>query len=119
MSEQPQKAPRRIGQVIRLKPEEYESYKRLHVSVWPKVLQTITLANIRNYSIFHWNGLLFAYFEYIGEDFDGDMGKISADEATRGWWAVVDPMQKPVEGLSSGSVEGNWWKGMEQVFHAD
>jgi len=112
-------AVKRVGQIIKLKPEKYDEYKRLHADAWPEVLATIYTANIRNYSIYHWNGLLFAYFEYIGADFDTDMAKIAADPKTHEWWALTDPCQEPVQGSSKGSVEGNWWTGMEELFHAD
>ena len=108
-----------IGQVIKLQPEAYEEYKRLHADVWPDVLATLHKANIRNYSIFHWNGLLFAYMEYIGSDYEADMAAIAEDPKTREWWQLTDPLQQPVEGRSSGSIEGNWWKNMESLFHTD
>ncbi len=110
---------KRIGQVIKLKPDAYEEYKRLHAEVWTDVLATIEKANIRNYSIFHWNGYLFAYMEYIGDDFEADMASIADDPKTREWWQLTDPLQEPVAGNSSGSIEGNWWKDMEQLFHTD
>ncbi|MEQ8673700.1 MAG: L-rhamnose mutarotase [Aggregatilineales bacterium] len=110
---------KRIGQIIKLKPGAYEEYTRLHADVWQEVLDTIHAANIRNYSIYHHDGLLFAYMEYVGDDFDTDMAKISADPKTREWWAINDPLQQPVAGNSSGSIEGNWWHDMEEVFHTD
>ena len=108
-----------IGQVIKLQPDAYEEYKRLHDDVWPDVLAMLHKANIRNYSIFHWNGFLFAYMEYIGEDYEADMAIIADDPKTREWWQLTDPLQHPVEGNSSGSIEGNWWKNMEILFHTD
>ncbi|GAH80677.1 unnamed protein product, partial [marine sediment metagenome] len=30
---------RRIGSVIKIKPEKIEEYKRYHASVWPEVLK--------------------------------------------------------------------------------
>jgi L-rhamnose mutarotase len=110
---------KRIGQVVRLKPEHYEEYKRIHAAVWPEVLAAIHAANIRNYSIFHLDGLLFAYFEYVGNDYEGDMATIAADPKTREWWLVTDPMQRPYQGNSTGSVDGNWWTPAEEVFHND
>ena len=110
---------KRIGQVIKLKPEAYEEYKRLHADVWKEVLATIHQANIRNFSIFHWEGLLFAYMEYVGDDFEADMARIAEDPKTREWWQVTDPLQRPVEGNSSGSIDGNWWKDIEMLFHTD
>ena len=65
---------KRYGQLIGLKPEHYEMYKAYHARVWPEVLDTIRKCNIRNYSIFHHHGLLFAYFEYHGSDYAGLVG---------------------------------------------
>ncbi len=110
---------KRIGQIIHLKLEAYEEYKRLHADVWQDVLATIHRANIRNYSIFHWGGFLFAYMEYIGDDFESDMHLIADDPQTRAWWSLTDPLQQPVQGQSSGSLEGNWWTDMDILFHTD
>ena len=59
----------RFGQLIGVKPEKLEEYKQYHAAVWPTILAMITECNIRNYSIFEKDHLLFAYFEYVGEDF--------------------------------------------------
>lgn len=106
---------RRFGQAIGIKPEHLAEYTRLHADVWPAVLQKIADCNIRNYSIYHHDGLLFAYFEYHGDDFEGDMAKMAADEATQRWWDVCMPMQQPV----ASRAEGEWWKTLEEVFHTD
>lgn len=110
---------KRLGQIIRLKPDSYEEYKQLHANVWADVLKALTRANIRNYSIYHWNGFLFAYMEYVGDNFEADMESIANDPRTREWWKLTDPLQQPVEGESLGSVDGNWWKDMEELFHTD
>jgi L-rhamnose mutarotase len=60
---------RRYGMTICLKPEAEIAYKQHHRAVWPEVLSKITECNIRNYSIFLRDGVLFSYFEYSGEDF--------------------------------------------------
>jgi L-rhamnose mutarotase len=106
---------KRFGQIIGVKPEHFEHYKAYHAAVWPEILQMITECNIRNYSIFHKDGLLFAYFEYIGEDFDGDMAKMAADSRTQEWWSVMEPMQQPVANRKT----GEWWSTMDEVFHLD
>ena len=59
---------KRFGQLIGLRPEVLEEYKRYHAAVWPEILDAIREAGIRNYSIFHFDGKLFAYFEYTGPD---------------------------------------------------
>jgi L-rhamnose mutarotase len=106
---------KRFGQVIRLKPGVLEEYKRYHAAVWPEVLDMIAQCNIRNYSIYHRDGTLFAYFEYCGTDFAADMARMAADPNTQQWWKIMDPMQDPLPNHG----EGEWWANMEEVFHAD
>jgi L-rhamnose mutarotase len=108
---------RRIAQIIRLKPEETDEYKRIHADVWPEVLRTIETCHIRNYSIFlrEPENLLFAYFEYHGDDLQADMAVMAADEATQRWWKITDPMQEPLETVD----DGQWWAPAEEVFHTD
>ena len=77
-----------FGQLGRLKPEKIEEYEALHAAPWPEVLQTIHDCNLRNYSIFREGEQVFAYFEYIGEDYDADMEKMAQDEATQRWWTT-------------------------------
>ena len=107
----------RMGQVIGLKPEAIEEYKRLHADVWPSVLKMIAECNIRNYSIFlkEPENLMFAYFEYHGTDFAADMEKMAADEETKRWWSICGPLQEPFPTRK----EGEWWARMEQVFFTD
>ena len=106
---------KRYGSVIGVRPEKLEEYKKLHAAAWPDVLKTIRECNIRNYSIYYRDGLLFSYFEYIGSDYDADMAKMAADPATQKWWGVCKPCQKPLES----SKEGEWWADAEEVFHCD
>jgi L-rhamnose mutarotase len=80
---------RRFGQVVGIKPEGIEAYEHLHANVWPEVLQTIQECNIRNYSIFRYNDLLLAYFEYVGDDYASDMAKMAADPHTQEWWSTM------------------------------
>jgi L-rhamnose mutarotase len=106
---------KRYGSVIQVSPEKFEAYKRLHAKVWPGVLKMITDCNIRNYSIYHKDGYLFAYFEYIGSDYEADMDKMAADPETQRWWDVCKPCQRPLETRA----EGEWWADMEELFHLD
>ena len=105
----------RFGQLIRIHPHRLDEYKRYHAAVWPEVLKTIRDCNIRNYSIFHMDGQLFAYFEYHGADFAADMAKMSADPKTQEWWAIMQPIQIPLDTRAL----GEWWATMEEVFHTD
>jgi L-rhamnose mutarotase len=105
----------RYGNVIKLKAEKLDEYKKLHANVWPDVLKMIRECNIRNYSIYYKDGFLFSYFEYHGDDFAADMKKMAADPQTHAWWKLTDPCQEPLETRKA----GEWWAGMEEFFHTD
>jgi L-rhamnose mutarotase len=106
---------KRYGMVLKVRPERFEEYKHLHAAVWPEVLAMITACNIRNYSIYHKDGYLFSYFEYVGEDFEADMAKMAADPVTQKWWSMCMPCQEPLPTRA----EGEWWASMDEVFHHD
>ena len=105
---------KRYGSVIRIRPDCIDVYKAYHAQVWPEVLKMIADCGIRNYSIFLKDTTLFGYFEYHGSDFAADMARMAADPKTQQWWAIMEPMQQPLESRAP----GEWWAGMEEVFHA-
>jgi L-rhamnose mutarotase len=100
---------------IKLKPGSEASYKQYHAAVWPEVLKKITECNIKNYSIFFKDNMLFSYFEYYGVNAEDDWAKMAADRKTQEWWAIMMPMQEPFPSRA----EGEWWATMEEVFHLD
>ncbi len=106
---------KRYGMVLRVKPERFDEYKRLHSAVWPDVLAMIEKCHIRNYSIYHKDGYLFSYLEYVGTDFSADMAMMAADPATQKWWAVCMPCLEPLPTRKA----GEYWAEMEEVFHLD
>ena len=107
--------PARYGMTIRVRPEHLAEYKRQHAAVWPDVLAAIARSHIRNYSIYHRDGVLFSYFEYWGDDYAADMRLMAADPATQRWWSLMEPMQAPWPDRAP----GEWWTRMEEVFHQD
>lgn len=106
---------KRIASVIGLPPENAAEYERLHADVWPDVLARLTASNVTNYSIYRHGDVLFSYMEYVGDDLDADMAAIAADPATQRWWAVCQPLQRPLPGRA----DGDWWKELPEVFHLD
>ncbi|MDA3865475.1 MAG: L-rhamnose mutarotase [Salinivirgaceae bacterium] len=106
---------KRYGQIIGLDPLRLDEYKKYHAEAWPEVVAMIKACNITNYTIFHKDSMLYAYFEYTGVDFAADMAKMAADPKTIEWWDIMIPMQRPVETRTN----GEWWAGMEEVFHVD
>jgi L-rhamnose mutarotase len=110
---------KRFGQLIKVKPEKLAYYKQLHANCWPAVLRKIRECNIRNFSIFHRDGCLFSYFEYVGTDFEADMAAMAADPETQRWWKETDPCQEPLDPSVTSHYDGPWWSDMQRVFHTD
>ncbi|MHC3000032.1 L-rhamnose mutarotase [Microbacterium sp. HJ5] len=104
---------KRIASVIGLPAENREEYERYHAAVWPGVLERLTASNVTNYSIFRHGELLFSYFEYVGDDYAADMAAIAADPQTQRWWAVQEPLQRPLDER----VLGEWWHELPEIFH--
>jgi len=71
---------KRYGQLIGVRPENFESYKKYHAAVWPEVLDMIKKCNISNYSIFHKDNMLYAYFEYTGNNYEADIAIEALDK---------------------------------------
>lgn len=107
----------RMGMMIGIAPEAIAEYKKLHADVWPEVLAQIRDSNIRNYTIFlrEPENVMFGTWEYHGTDFAADMAKMAENEATRRWWEVCGPLQRPLDSRK----KGEWWAMMEEVFHVD
>lgn len=103
---------RRVASVIGLPAENREEYERHHSAVWPGVLDRLARSGIHNYSIFRHGELLFAYFEYTGDDYETDMAAIAADPETQRWWALQHPLQRPLEDGAVGA-----WLELPEIFH--
>jgi len=114
MSEKNEVISKRLGSLIKVRPEFEERYIILHKHTFPGVLESIRRCNIRNYSIFLLDGLLFSHLEYVGTNYDADM-KAIGDETTKEWWKLTDPMQEPLPTRK----EGEWWAGMELLYNSD
>jgi L-rhamnose mutarotase len=106
-----------MGMVIGIRAERIAEYRTTHAAVWPEILARIAESKIRNYTIFlrEPENLLFAYWEYHGEDWAADATKMAADPRMQDWWAIHDPMQAPLETRG----QGEWWASAEEVFHSD
>ena len=100
--------------VVGVRPERRAEYLELHSQVWPQVEQTLRDAHVTNYSIFNVGDLLFAYYEYVGEDHAADMARIAADPVTQQWWQHTDPCQvRVVEEREPGAR----WQPLDEIWH--
>ncbi|KAI5209315.1 rhamnose mutarotase [Aureobasidium subglaciale] len=111
----------RVGQSIRLRREYVDEYIKIHSEVWPGVLKRISGSNIHDYTIFYdkESSILFATFKYTGTDFDADMKAMAEDEETQRWWKVTDKMQESLNEGATSSVDGGWWRALDEVFHVE
>lgn len=105
---------KRFGQVAKVRSEKEAYYRKLHANPWPGVLKTIKDCNIQNYSIFIRDGYAFAYYEYVGNDYEADMAKMAADPVTQKWWDECVPCLSPVDSAPEGTLH---WVDMEDVFY--
>jgi L-rhamnose mutarotase len=104
---------KRVGMVVGIKPEMIEEYKRLHADDNPGVRDLLAKYNMHNFSIFlqeidgKWYE--FGYYEYTGDDFEGDMAKLDKEPRNIEWLKMCDPMQIPLPGAKG-------WTEMERVY---
>ena len=77
MSVKIEEVTKRVGSLIKVKPEYEERYIILHKYTFPGVLDRIRKSNIRNYTIFLSDRILFSYYEYVGKNYDRDMKEIA------------------------------------------
>ncbi|MCA8977216.1 MAG: L-rhamnose mutarotase, partial [Planctomycetes bacterium] len=77
--------------------EHLQEYVRYHERIWPEIAAAIAAAGIRNYSIFHFQGELFGYYEYRGpaEEYAARMERLAAAPRMREWWDLMEAMQIP------------------------
>jgi L-rhamnose mutarotase len=106
---------KRVGMMIRVKPDKLEEYKRLHANSRAAVLKAIDDAFQHNYSIFAGEGYLFTYLEYTGSDYDTDIAKLNAKPEIKDWYDVCMPCLEP---LPSAGADGAWTL-MEEIFHKE
>lgn len=105
----------RIAQIAKLKRDKREEYLALHRNPWPKVLDRLTKSNVKNYSIFLSGDLLFAYFEYTGNNYEADMAAIAADETTQRWWDHCVPCLED----AAEDAGPTHWSDMTEVFRLE
>jgi L-rhamnose mutarotase len=105
---------KRVGMVIKLKPECVAKYRELHADGNPGVRDLLAKYHLENFSIFirqigaEW--FEFGYYEYSGADFEADMAALSQEPRNQAWLEVCDPMQLRLDGETG-------WAVMEQVYY--
>ena len=101
----------RIGFIIQVKPEKLDEYKRLHANVWPDLLQELSKAGMRNYSLFlRPDGLEFGYLEC--QSWERACKYLAASEVHTRWQEFMqDYLDTPSDGAGGQPIQM-----LEQVF---
>jgi L-rhamnose mutarotase len=73
----------RRGFVLRVKPGKVDEYVAAHRDVWPEMLEALSVAGIRNYTIFRAENEMFGYFE--ADDLDRAERYLAAQEVSTRW----------------------------------
>ncbi len=105
---------KRIGFLLKVKPDKIEEYKAHHQRVWPEMLDALRRTGWHNYSLFmRDDGLLFGYLET--DDFDAARARMAEREVNERWqremapFFEIEPGRRPDQAMVQ----------LEEVFHLD
>ena len=106
---------KRVGFLLKVKPDKLEEYKQHHQAVWPEMLAALHRTGWHNYSLFmRDDGLLFGYFE-TPESFQAALDGMSKEEVNARWQEFMAPY---FEELGGKHADENMLQ-LEEVFHLD
>ncbi len=93
--------------IIGIKPDRIAAYEALHAASNPGVRDLLDKYHMHNFSIYihkmddsHY--YLFAYYEYTGNDYQGDMATLAREPRNIEWLSQTDAMQIPFPGEHPG-----------------
>jgi len=105
---------KRIGFLLKVKPEKIPEYKQHHQNVWPEMQAALKRAGWNNYSLFmRDDGLLFGYLET--DDFDRARAEMAKREVNLRWQRDMAPFFEALEGRRPDESMLQ----LEEVFHLD
>ena len=102
----------RVAFTMKLLPGAKAEYRRRHLAVWPEMLNALSAAGCRNYSIYLRDDDLLGVFEV--DDFDRFRALMGASPVNASWQAdmasLIDPCTDPATGFH---------RRLEEVFRLD
>ena len=106
---------KRVGFLLKVKPDKLKEYKARHQEVWPEMLDALRRTGWRNYSIFmREDGLLFGYFE-TPESFQTALAGMAREEVNAKWQEFMAPY---FENPGSAHADESMVE-LEEIFHLD
>jgi L-rhamnose mutarotase len=106
---------KRVGFLLKVRPEKLEEYRAHHQAVWPEMLAALRRTGWHNYSLFlREDGLLFGYFE-TPESFQAALAGMAKEDVNARWQELMAPF---FENLSGAHADQSMVE-LEEVFHLD
>lgn len=104
---------KRVGFLLRVKPDKLEAYKEHHKNVWPEMLAALSESGWHNYSLFlRPDGLLFGYFE-TPHSLEHAQALMEKTEVNARWQKFMAPYFEENVRPDESFVK------LEEVFHLD
>jgi L-rhamnose mutarotase len=106
---------KRVGFILKVKPDRLDEYRRHHEAVWPEMLQALREAGWHNYSLFvREDGLLFGYFE-TPESLQAAQAAMAEREVNTRWQEFMAPyFESP-----NNSRPDEMFVELPEIFHLD
>jgi L-rhamnose mutarotase len=105
---------KRVGFLLKVKPEKIDEYKKHHEAVWPEMLDALRRNGWHNYSLFiRDDGLLFGYVE-VEDSFQASLEGMAAEPINLKWQEFMAPYFESI----SGRPDENMTE-LVEVFHLD
>jgi L-rhamnose mutarotase len=106
---------KRVGFLLKVKPDRLAEYKQHHEYVWPEMLDALRRTGWHNYSLFlRDDGLLFGYFE-TPDTFQAALDGMAQEEVNQRWQDLMAPYFEGVGGTHADQM----MQELEEVFHLD
>lgn len=106
---------KRVGFLLKVRPDKIEEYKARHQEVWPDMLDALRRTGWHNYSLFlRPDGLLFGYFE-AEESFQASLDGMAKEEVNARWQQSMAPFFENLGGAQADEA----MQQLEEVFHLD
>jgi L-rhamnose mutarotase len=102
----------RVCFLLQVRPDRLDEYRARHRDVWPEMLEALSAAGWRNYSLFlRPDGLLVGYLET--DDFDAALADMEQTAVNGRWQADMAPFfELPGDGRPDTGLER-----LQEVFH--
>ena len=106
---------KRVGFLLKVKPDMLAEYKAQHQAVWPEMLDALRRHGWHNYSLFlRDDGTLFGYVE-VAESFQASLEGMASEAINSRWQTMMAPFFEQLAGLHADQAMLE----LEEVFHLD